>query len=110
MNTRICYLYRDACNYKYTYEIVVRGRLTWDEIVLYLDDSGFIPYDVNLPHPGVQAEGWPDEDNDHPWCELERDMIVETDVEPTTEVMASALLDAFRKAHGAGWPGQGRPY
>ena len=52
MNTRINYLYRDACNYKRSNCAVVAGTLTDEEkkeIFQSLDGEYFIPRQVGLP-------------------------------------------------------------
>ena len=110
-NTAITYLYRDASNYKYRETVVVAGPVRFADLQPFLDadagdGNGFCPVDVGLPHPGVQGEGWPNED-DHCWCELAEDDFEPTDLAPT-HGSATALIEKFRKAHAAGWPAQFR--
>lgn len=105
-NTKITYLYRDASNYKQSGEVVVRGAITFADLEPYLvEGTDFVPEDVGLSHPGEQFSGsFPTED-DHPYCELNDSF------EPTTEegtVDAQVLIDQFRRADAAGWPGGDR--
>lgn len=111
MNTRIRYLYRDASNFKQNGEIVVGGQITFADLEPFLDDGiYFVPEDVGLSHPG---ERWntdlglpfPTED-DHPSCELEEGSFESTN--DPAEVDAQVLIDRFRQASAAGWPGLDR--
>lgn len=106
-NTRIHYLYRDASNYKYGHEVVVQGVVTYEQIKPYLNECGFAPADVDLPHPGEisNAPGFPNED-DHPFCEIEPDDFEIVDAEPTVKTTAEELLEVFKEAHVGGWPSQ----
>ena len=53
MDTKICYLYRDAGNYKVHNECVIQGELSKEQIQSILDccDMGeyFIPRQVGMP-------------------------------------------------------------
>ncbi len=107
MDTKITYLYRDASNYKQHGEVVVDGPIAFADLEPYLDDGTyFVPTDVGLDHPGEKfGSRFPSED-DHPYCELDAD-----DFHPTTEpaiMSAQDLIELFRQAHAAGWPGGGR--
>ncbi len=107
MNTHFTYLYRDGANYKYTESVVVLGTVTFRDIKSYLNDGGFCPEDVGLPHPGKQqATGWPNHEVDHPWCEIHKDSFEETSEEPTEGWTAAGLVAKFAEAHGKGWPAQ----
>ena len=103
-NTRICYLYRDADNYKMSNEVVIKGTLTEaevEEIVSLCEDGEhFIPRQVGLPEK--RFESW-DDQSDHCWFELSEDGF-ETTGDPWTEdVTAQELISAFRKAAEEGW-------
>ena len=105
MNTRICYLYRDASNYKQHHEIVVEGELCFDDLKPFLIDGiFFIPHDVGLPELqknfAAQGFAFPDED-DHVWHELEACEPTEDD--PTLDICADELRERFRSAHAGGW-------
>ena len=97
-NTRINYMYRDACNYKTWGEIVVAGRMTIGEIVEIIGclDGGryFIPEQVYFPHlrPEELTE------DDHCWHELTADDFVTTDEE--AEYTKEEVILAFREAKG----------
>ncbi len=98
MNSRICYMYRDACNYKSFNEVVVAGVV--DEGVLrgeLREAAYFIAWDVGLPE--LQSEDWAE--CDHIWHELEG-------VEPTADAADFALsgvelLEAMRASKARGW-------
>lgn len=105
MNTKITYLYRDAANYKETESVVVSGRMSLGDVLLYLDEGEyFAPADVGLPHPGPKLASWPDEDDDHCWCSLDAESFEPTDEDAT--LTAAELLGRFRQAFAAGWPAQ----
>jgi hypothetical protein len=106
-NTRIDYLYRDASNWKYGGNVIVAGKLTFNDLLPYLDeDTYFCPKDVGLPHPGENAPSWPSSD-DHVFCEL-TDLDLAPTSDPVTDVNLTAqeLLARFKKASEAGWPAQ----
>lgn len=78
-NTLITILYRDGCNYKAVEEVVVMGydEDLIDRIKATLDEGEwFIPEQVCLPRPRFREFGDWNDDDDHPWCEI--------DFEPTT--------------------------
>lgn len=103
-NTRICYLYRDADNYKMTTEVVIKGMFTEAEVeeIFSLCDEGeyLIPHQVGLPEN--RFEIW-DDQSDHCWFELSEDGFETTDDPWTEDVTAQELLSAFRKAAEEGW-------
>jgi len=106
-NTRMTFLYRDASNYKYGGEIVVRGRLRFEDLspfLLHVSEDDFVPEDVGLEHPGGQTESFPGSD-DHALCELREDDFEETTVRKC-HCTAEELIERFRTAHKASWPGQ----
>lgn len=74
----ICYLYRDAANYKQAGQIYLTGELSADQVAaikakLY-DGENFIPHDLNLDIPELQVmmTSFPGED-DHVFHTLEID-------------------------------------
>lgn len=100
MNTRISYLYRDACNYKTHNEVVIKGEFEPGEEEEILDclfeGEYFIPEQVGLP---VTRFGSVTED-DHVWCELEEGFATKTDDPATVDVTAVELYNAFCAADG----------
>ncbi|MCF7855680.1 MAG: hypothetical protein K9N51_12840 [Candidatus Pacebacteria bacterium] len=109
MNTRICYLYRDASNYKQCGIVVVHGEITSEDLRPHLHFGDlFIPHDVGLPELqknfAAQGFAFPDDD-DHVWHELE--MCEPTEDNPTLDISAAELLERFRTADAARWDVQG---
>lgn len=107
MNTRIRYVYRDANNYKESDSVVVAGRMTFEDLrsLFDEDEDGFIPTDVGWRHPGRKfSTGFPT-DADHPWCDIGPDGFEETEDAPTDLRTPAEIVDAFRRARDAGWPG-----
>ena len=102
MNTRINYMYRDGCNYKFLYYAVVSGELTQTQIhtiLSCLDDDSFIPSLVGLPC--YYAAGYTyDEEIDHPFCELYEDDFETTVEKPSVDMRAEDLVSAFQQAAG----------
>ena len=75
MNTRFSYLYRDACNYKKFYDIVISGILEDANIRQFLREREFfIPHEIGLPE--LQDSDFTSDD--HIWHEF-------VAVEPTTD-------------------------
>lgn len=73
MNTKIEYLYRDACNYKARQEVILKGMITPDDVQKIsgaLEPEGdygyFIPEQVGLP----LVRPWAVSMDDHCFCEL----------------------------------------
>lgn len=100
MNTYLCYLYRDASNYKKWNEVILSGHLTPEQkenIVATLNEAlWFIPEQVGLP---VERFDKVTQD-DHCWCELELEDINDTDLPPTFEMTAQELYDKFMEIDG----------
>jgi hypothetical protein len=100
MNTKISYMYRDASNYKAHREIVVKGKLTLEQLqpCLY-EGEFFIPEKVGLEELQHELTSFPSED-DHVWHTI-------CSVEPTTEEaldgVASTLRGRFLHAKKIGW-------
>ncbi|MFP4054977.1 MAG: hypothetical protein ACLFV7_14040 [Phycisphaerae bacterium] len=98
MNTELCYLYRDACNYKTCFECVLQGKVSLDEIEPYLHDGDFfIPSQVCLPDLQGTRLG-PD---DHVWHEIASIELVPD--APTVMISAQEFMQAFKHASTAGW-------
>ena len=72
MNTKITYMYRDACNYKNYGEIIVKGKYTEDQVDRILNTLDgyeyFIPEQVGFP--AIRFDDYTEDD--HCWHELER--------------------------------------
>lgn len=92
-NTRICYMYRDAANYKKYIEGVIEGNLTkadkneiWDSLADEIGDHYFLPEQV-----GLSADNrYSGTEDDTPWFEL--CSIVDTDDAVTCPNMTAAEL------------------
>lgn len=96
-NTKINYLYRDACNYKVYNECVVEGTITEEQQKMILEclDEGeyFIPSKVGLPEEKFGTED--DPDVDHEWFELGEGDFSRTFENPTVSITANELVQAF---------------
>lgn len=103
INTRIAYLYRDACNYKSHNEVVVAGKISDEQMEIVLDslDEGlyFIPSQIGLPEIRFEEET----EDDHPWFELERYGFCLTTDAPTVDITIEQLVEAFANAAEEGW-------
>lgn len=73
MNTRITYLYRDACNYKKNNDVIIKGKMEAQQLFrilsCLLDDTYFIPRSVGLPEERISKKYRTDDD--HCWFEWE---------------------------------------
>lgn len=100
-NTIISFLYRDAGNYKRTFEICIPGMITKDQIdriMASLDDGEyFIPERV-----GLTAKRWDNFDPqlDHKWCELKPSGFSSTAVPAGTEIAPEELACRFEALKG----------
>lgn len=97
-NTKITYLYRDACNYKIWGEEIIQGTLTLSQLTPYLIDTEFfIPKDIGLldlqPQPGTE-----DGHDLHTIEEMES-----TRGKATIRVTAETLVSNFQKARVGEW-------
>jgi hypothetical protein len=98
LNTRLSYLYRDACNYKKFNDIVISGMIEEKRIELLLKDKlFFIPSEVGLP----DLQGDFLSVDDHIWHELEK--IELTDDPPTINIDANTLIKKFKAAFRKNW-------
>ena len=85
-------LYRDACNWKTSLDVVVSGHLDREAIEPYLHEGEYlIPADVGLPELELDD---PDINTDHPWYEIPN--IEPTNEEPSVKVTAQDLLTRFQ--------------
>ena len=97
-NTRLHYLYRDACNYKVFFDPVLPGPLTEEQYqairsCLY-EGEYFIPSQIGLSDDRNQTY---DPEIDHPWFELQYTEPTDappTVAHPTTEELVKAFLAA----------------
>lgn len=96
MNTKISYLYRDACNYKMHNEVVILGILTKEQrrtILECLDEGeNFVPSAVGLPEVKLDEC---DSEDDGPWFELGEDSFEDVHEKPTVSVTADELVGDF---------------
>ena len=100
MNTKITILYRDGANYKFFNDIVVKGRVTLDELAQHCEQNhSFIPHCVGLPAPDVPFAF--DTEIDHPWHEI--DSVELTDESPNFYLSAGELLNQFANASKQHW-------
>ncbi len=98
MNTKIVYLYRDACNYKAWHEVVVQGEVDAADLFLCLKDGEFfIPSEVGLQD--LQAPVFTE--YDHIWHALHS--VEFTDETENISITADCLRSAFRDAYENGW-------
>lgn len=106
MNTRINYLYRDACNYKKHNEVVLSGELTPTHLkrieACLMDGEFFVPRCVGLPERRIEDVRT---DDDHCWFEwsisedydLNESGVQLTDKPPTVDMTVEELVANFEK-------------
>lgn len=96
MNTKICYLYRDADNYKVHNECVIQGELSREQIQSILDccDMGeyFIPRQVGMPERRFNEY---DTEVDHCWFEISEDGFERTNQPANIPQTARQLVENF---------------
>lgn len=98
MNTRLSYLYRDACNYKTFNDVIVRGQLEHQHIQAHLKDKTFfIPSEIGLPD--LQEETFTVDD--HIWHEIIS--LEPTNEKATIDITAAVLLSRFESASISAW-------
>lgn len=97
-NTRVNYLYRDACNYKTQNTVVVPGIISKEQIEKIIncciDKEMFIPEQIGWD----LLRGWDVTEDDHPYAELDKDSFEYTDDGPTCDMSVEELIAAFQKA------------
>ena len=97
MNTKVNYLYRDGCNYKVHNEIIVRGKITNEQINrIYnkCDGEFFIPEQIGLPVTRFEDIT----EDDHCYCEFSmlKDLdFIFTNDEPTEDMTVDELVKKF---------------
>lgn len=100
MNTRIEYMYRDACNYKTFKEIVLKGAAAPGVFFAALHDGEFfIPFDVGLP----ELQPTPFTIDDHIWHTLERISLTDDDPDAEFSITATELANRFQAYGSTGW-------
>lgn len=103
VNTRISYLYRDACNYKVQNVAVVKGLITEEQqrqiLNCLIDGEEFIPRIVGLPEQRFGT--WTDDDVD--WFELQTGSFEYTCDEPTVDMTVDELVCRFENAKDRNW-------
>ncbi len=98
MKTKFAYVYRDACNFKIFYEVVLEGEMKFSDIVNFLKDRiFFIPSEVGLK----DLQKLPLTTNDHIWHEI--DSISTTTESPTVHIDTQLLIDRFQYANENDW-------
>lgn len=97
-NSKVYYMYRDAGNYKFFYEVVIHGKLSLDDVKPYFHDHDFfIPSEL----------GWPDLQpnpltvDDHIWHQVYLAEL--TNEEPTFDLSAADLIEQFRYLSNKNW-------
>ncbi len=103
MNTKICYMYRDAANYKVHNEYVVNGELTSadeKEVIgnCLIDGEYFYPASVGLPARDFVSIGYRPYEDDPDWFEFQG--FEATHAAPTGKLTAAELMAAFRAGKG----------
>lgn len=98
MNTELIYLYRDSCNYKKYYEVIIEGVLNYFDIENYLwEKEFFIPSEVNLP----DLQDFPLKEYDHIWHEI--DSISPSNKPATLPMSSDQLIKYFKQAKKQNW-------
>ena len=98
-NTKINYLYRDACNYKSANSEIIEGRISQNqinEIIACLEDGCyFIPCQIGFSEIRCGSDNIED---DHCWFELSSDDFEYVDEEPTLDMDIDELIEEFKDA------------
>lgn len=99
-NTKVSYLYRDACNYKNRNEVVIKGTFTEEQKNIIIDcldgREFFIPSQVGLP----EARFGRITKDDSAWFELDAYSFVETCESEDWDMTAEELFNNFCAAKG----------
>lgn len=78
MNTRLCYFYRDPCNYRTHKEVILAGHMELEDLLPYLwSETFFVPSQVGLDC----LRGDACSEYDHVWHEIRS---IESTEEPCT--------------------------
>ena len=96
-NTKIFYLYRDACNYKTQNQIIVSGTVSDDqvsEILACCEGEYFIPEQIGWD----LLRGWDVTEDDHPYAELDADSFQLTDEPATSSMTIDEVVMAFKSS------------
>ena len=103
INTRISYLYRDACNYKVQNVAVVKGLMSGEQqqqiLNCLIDGENFIPRMVGLPEQRFGT--WTDDDVD--WFEFQTGSFEYTCEDPTVDMTIDELVCRFKNAKKRNW-------
>lgn len=98
VNTRISYLYRDACNYKFHNEAIIKGELSAQQIDVIMgclnEGEYFIPSQVGLPEERFGSFT----EDDHCWFELSKDGFSPIKEKATVDITADEFVQKFMKA------------
>ncbi len=98
MNTEIHYLYRDAANWKVYNKIIIRGELSFDDLVPHLYQSEyFIPSVVGWSD--LQSNDWTEDD--HVWHEIVE--LVITSERETVNQNSDEIVCLFKNANARNW-------
>lgn len=88
INAKLTYLYRDASNYKFFCSIVLKGTLSYEEVIPYLHEGDyFLPKKIGLKSLIPEQSN----EDDHKWHEL-------VSIEKTTEQDFIASAETIKKA------------
>ena len=97
-NTKFSYTYRDGANYKTSYEWILAGRISGEQIEAVIDASDyehFTPSLIGLPGGMFEGDEGYDPEFDHPMCEHD----FEDSFEPTSAAPSGSMtVDEFVKA------------
>lgn len=101
MNTKITYLYRDACNYKNINEVIVNGHLTAQQkrkIISCCDCKHyFIPRQVGFPEVRFKKI---DPEIDTCWFEIDEYSFEATSEKPTLDMTPEKVVKKFMEEKG----------
>lgn len=109
-NTRINYLYRDACNYKLFAREIIEGRITPEQIdrikKSLIDGEYFDPAQVGLRVLRFSDHGCADDPEiDGPLHEWLMETEEYTSKAPSINMTVEELVKRFEQAHASAWDG-----
>ena len=97
-NSKIYYMYRDAGNYKFYHEVIIRGKLSLEDLKPFFHDHDFfIP--TQFGWPDLQPE--PLTDNDHIWHQIYE--VESTNEKETYNISSNELISKFRNLSSKNW-------